>query len=82
MLRRYAAGSSAGSGALGKVTSGIDDEVNVELLEPLVPLGDWRGVRPALESRVPAEAVESPPIDALEPLRVKRPIVADNASDS
>ena len=71
MLRRYDAGSTAGSGGRGKVTSGIDGGLNVE---PLVTLEDCTGLRPALELRLLLEAIEAPSIDALEPLRENRPI--------
>lgn len=83
MLRRYAAGSSAGSGAFGKTTSGIDGcggDLNTEPLflntEPLVVLEDCGRLRlkPALEVRLLVEDIEAPSIDAFEPLREKEPL--------
>lgn len=74
MLRRYAAGSSAGSGAFGKTTSGNDSIEGDTNVEPLVTLEDWRGRRPALELRLLFDAIEAPSIDAFEPLRENRPI--------
>ena len=79
MLRRYAAGSTSGSGAFGTMTSGIDGDLNVE--EPLVNLGGCKGLRPTLELRLPFEAIEALSIDALEPLRENRPIAGDIARD-
>lgn len=79
ILRRYAAGSTAGSGALGKVTSGIDGPGidGVLNVEPLVAFPDCMGPKPTLELRLPFEAIESPPIDAFEPFRENRPISGD-----
>ena len=74
MLRRYAAGSNAGSGGLGKVTSGIGGEEKFEPLVDRLLVGD---LRPALELRVLFVADESPSTEAFEPLRPKRPMVAD-----
>lgn len=74
MLRRYAAGSTAGSGAFGKTTSGIDSIEGDMNVEPLVALEDGRGRTPALELRLLFDAMESPSIDAFEPLRENKPI--------
>lgn len=71
MLRRYAAGSRAGSGAFGRTTSGIEGDLNVE---PLVACGDCLVLRPALELRLLFEAIESLSIDTFEALREKKPI--------
>lgn len=79
MLRRYAAGSTSGSGAFGTMTSGIDGDLNVE--EPLATLGGCKGLRPTLELRLPLEAIEALSIDALEPLRENKPIAGDIARD-
>lgn len=96
MLRRYAAGSSAGSGAFGKTTSGIDgldSALNMEPLflnmeplvldmEPLVVLEDCGRLRlkPALEVRLLVEDIEAPSIDPFEPLRENRPIAGTNVN--
>lgn len=56
MLRRYAAGSTFGSGAGGKVMSGSEGDVNVEPVPLLARGGDLREL---LEDLVPFELVES-----------------------
>lgn len=69
MLRRYAAGSSLGSGGAGRVMSGSDGDVYVD---PLSILGD---LSEFLEEREPFRGAESPLVAALPFFRLKRRIL-------
>lgn len=71
MLRRYAAGSSFGSGGSGKVTSGIEGELNCRPLVVLVGGGERKV---AEELRLLSLVTESLSAVGLEFLRLKRPI--------
>lgn len=71
MLRRYAAGSSFGSGASGNVISGIEGELKGEPLLGLVGGEDRKG---AVELRLLSLFRETLSAVCLEPFRLKRPI--------
>lgn len=72
MLRRYAAGSTFGSGAGGKVMSGSEGEVNVEPVPLLARGGDLREL---LEDLVPFELVEASLGDTFPFFRLKKPMM-------
>ena len=77
MLRRYAAGSSFGSGGAGKVISGSDGDVNVEPL-PFFAIGDLSEL---FDEREPFRGAESPFVATLLLFRLKRPILTGPRQD-
>lgn len=70
MLRKYAAGSSFGSGGAGKVMSGSDGDVNVDPL-PFFVIG--RDLSELFDEREPF--IESPFVAILPFFRLKIPIL-------
>lgn len=72
MLRRYAAGSTFGSGAGGKVMSGSEGDVNVELVPLLARGGDLREL---LEDLVPFELFEPLLGNTFPFFRLKKPMM-------
>lgn len=70
MLRRYAAGSTFGSGAGGRVMSGSEGDVNVEPVPLLARGGDLREL---LDDLVPFELIS---LGGAFPLfRLKKPMM-------
>lgn len=72
MLRRYAAGSSFGSGGAGNVMSGRDGDVNVDPL-PFFVIGS--DLRELFDDREPFRAAASPLVVILLLFRLKIPIM-------
>lgn len=73
MLRRYATGSREGSGGVGKVTSGMDGEVNDAPLETFADAGD---LDVELLLFVEVAPTRSPLVLIFVLFRLNRPIVA------
>lgn len=80
MLLKYAAGSTAGSGALGSGTSGIG--ISAILFKPLLRPGDFNervvDVRSVFVYNCPA--FSSLCVEALEAFRLKRPMFSNGRS--
>ena len=77
MLRRYAAGSSFGSGGAGNVMSGSDGDVYAEA-EPFLAAARGWDFRELFDERVPSDAAKSPLADDFGFFRLNRPIMTRN----